>query len=234
MSMRNPSPGEFGPEFDRLDQRYEALLLEGDKITSFGKPTAKHTDRLREISSEMMAIQTRQETLQRDSQMAYMRSGLANGSLVVEGPPGSPAGVEPVPAVQPWAGNRSVFGPSNPRAELRDRALAANERAEVVPDASRAHMDREIRNDPDPESRLARYVIATSDPDYLRAFSHWTADPVNGHREWDGPALAAFQRVQSESRAMALGTGGGGGFLVPYQLDPQILIAGVGSVNPMR
>src|SRR5215212_8831994 len=29
-------------------------------------------------------------------------------------------------------------------------------------------------------------------------------------------------------------TGGAGGYLVPYALDPQILLAGGGSVNPMR
>jgi HK97 family phage major capsid protein len=123
---------------------------------------------------------------------------------------------------------------NSPRQQLRSRALAANEQCRNMPDAARAHMAKALQEDPDPESKLARYVIATSAPDYMRAFSKWTADPVAGHREWDARELAAFQKVQGEARAMSIGTPGSGGMLVPYQLDPQILIAGVGSVNPMR
>jgi HK97 family phage major capsid protein len=33
---------------------------------------------------------------------------------------------------------------------------------------------------------------------------------------------------------MALGTGGTGGWLVPYELDPAIVIAGVGGISPLR
>src|SRR5215217_2284519 len=80
----------------------------------------------------------------------------------------------------------------------------------------------------------AGFTIATSDPQYMRAFSKWFADPIAGHREWDARELAAWQKVTSETRAMALGAVGTGGALVPYQLDPQIIIAGTGSVNPMR
>jgi HK97 family phage major capsid protein len=136
------------------------------------------------------------------------------------------------PAVIP-SDTRSFVAP-DARQELRSRALAANDRCDTMPDAARTHMAAALQSDPDPESKLSRYVIATSDPDYMRAFSKWFADPVTGHREWDTRELAAYQRVASESRAMALGAVGTGGALVPYQLDPQILIAGTGSVNPMR
>jgi HK97 family phage major capsid protein len=135
----------------------------------------------------------------------------------------------------PWSDtNRSTFGTPAAQQELRGRALAANDKTNTMPDASREYMAKELQNDPDPESKLARYVIATSDPDYMRAFSKWSADPIGGHREWDGRELAAFQKVQSEARAMSIGTPGSAGFLVPYALEPQINIVGLGSVNPMR
>lgn len=73
-----------------------------------------------------------------------------------------------------------------------------------------------LEEDADPESKLARYVIPTSAPDYVRVFGKWMADPLAGHREWDDRELRAYQRVQSEARAMALGAVGTGRALVPY------------------
>ena len=111
--------------------------------------------------------------------------------------------------------------------KVRDQALAANERADFLPEKSREHMEATIRADDDPENRLARFVVETSDRDYFRAFAAWMRDPVSGGHEWTEPERAAVRRVKLLERAMALGAGGTGGFLVPYELDPSVVIAGV-------
>jgi len=120
-------------------------------------------------------------------------------------------------------------------AEVRSQALTAVERAiGGVPDRTSETVTRLLESDDDPQARLARYVIEASQPDYLRAFGKWMRDPTRGHLEWSGEELRAYQRVMSMTRSMNLGTTTAGGFLVPYALDPQILISGTGSVNPMR
>jgi HK97 family phage major capsid protein len=136
----------------------------------------------------------------------------------------------------PWAGeDANPLLPTASRSDLRARALTAVESAPGdVPDAVSQHVARVLENDTDPDSRMARYVIESSQPAYLRAFSAWMRDPQRGHLEWGPQERDAFARVQSMSRAMSLGTTTAGGFLVPYALDPQILISSAGSIDPMR
>lgn len=116
----------------------------------------------------------------------------------------------------------------------RSQALRANDGADFLPDASRAHMERMLREDADPDARLARYVTVTSDRAYFRAFSSWINDTVSGGHSWTDEERQAVQRVQWLQRSMTLGAAGAGGFLVPYELDPNVLIAGTGAVDPMR
>jgi HK97 family phage major capsid protein len=124
-------------------------------------------------------------------------------------------------------------GTGLPTGDLRSRALAANERAAFLPEQSREHMEHEIREDNDPEARLARYVIETSKRQYLRAFSRWVNDPVSGPHLWSPEEREAVRGVRWVERTMNL-TGAQGGYLVPYELDPSILIASAGYVDPMR
>jgi len=94
-------------------------------------------------------------------------------------------------------------------------------------------MERQIRSDDDPDQRLARYVAALADRSYFRAFSAWMRDPISGGHSWTPKEREAVRKVQHLERAMGLGSQGGG-FLVPYELDPQILIANAGAVSPLR
>jgi HK97 family phage major capsid protein len=117
---------------------------------------------------------------------------------------------------------------------LKSRALSANERARFLPEQVREHMERQIREDDDPTDAMAQATIALSDRAYFRAFSKVFNDPIGGGHEWTTDERNAVLRVRAAERSMNLGTGGAGGFLVPYELDPQILIAGVGAVSPLR
>ena len=117
---------------------------------------------------------------------------------------------------------------------LRSRALAANDGAVFLPDEAREVMEKALRDDVDPDARLARATIALSDRTYLRAFAAWMNDPITGPQLWTSEERDAVRGVKIAERAMNLGTGSAGGFLVPYELDPQIIISSAGSVDPMR
>jgi HK97 family phage major capsid protein len=124
---------------------------------------------------------------------------------------------------------------SDPRTRRdRDQALRANEAASFLPDESKAHMERTIRSDDDPEGLLARYTVETASRDYFRAFATWMRDPISGGHEWSPKERDAVKRVRQLERAMSIGTGSAGGFLLPYELDPSILISSVGAVSPLR
>ncbi len=74
----------------------------------------------------------------------------------------------------------------------------------------------------DENGTLARRILVTGSPIYDRAF---------------GKALKAqnlYGLTQEESRALQLGTDSAGGFAVPFQLDPTVLLTSNGAINPLR
>ena len=82
----------------------------------------------------------------------------------------------------------------------------------------------------------ARWAIATGDPDYEGALSKLVADPTHGHLTWTAGESKAYTRVagvQAEQKAMGL-TDASGGFMVPFTLDPSVILTSAGSVNPLR
>jgi HK97 family phage major capsid protein len=132
-----------------------------------------------------------------------------------------------------WGATRRDAGA--PGDELRSRAFRANERAEFLPARCRGWMEQALREDDDPDNGLARYVTTASDRDYYRAFSKLFNDPVSGAHLWSPAEREAVQRTKTLQRSLTLSTTGtAGGFLVPYELDPQIIIANAGAVSPLR
>jgi HK97 family phage major capsid protein len=74
----------------------------------------------------------------------------------------------------------------------------------------------------DEQGTLARRILVTGSPLYDRAFGKMLArQSVNG--------LTA-----EESRALSLGTDSAGGYAVPFQLDPTVILTSSGVVNPLR
>jgi HK97 family phage major capsid protein len=118
--------------------------------------------------------------------------------------------------------------------ETRSRALWANEGADFLPPRGREHMERQIREDDDPNDLLSEYVVRLSDRQYFRAFSKVFNDPITGAQLWTPEERDAVRRVKAlEQRSMTIGTGSAGGFLVPYELDPSIILT-ASYADPMR
>ncbi|WP_406168891.1 phage major capsid protein [Streptomyces sp. NBC_00996] len=108
----------------------------------------------------------------------------------------------------------------------RDRAMRAIEQAAFPGVANReAAQERAaylVDTIDDEDGTLARRMLQTGSPLYNRAFGKMmTRLSVNG--------LTA-----EESRALSLGVDASGGFAVPFQLDPTVILTSDGTINPLR
>jgi HK97 family phage major capsid protein/HK97 family phage prohead protease len=109
----------------------------------------------------------------------------------------------------------------------REYAMRAIERARFpTPDKSRedcqGSIERMLVNVDDDRGTLARRVLVTGSPLYDRAFGKALQAAGVG-------ALSA-----EESRALQLGVDSAGGYAVPYQLDPTVILTSNGAINPLR
>jgi HK97 family phage major capsid protein len=108
--------------------------------------------------------------------------------------------------------------------ELRSRALSA---VEVMPGMNQSRREtatrilEEFDND---RGTLSRQALYTSTPAYLRAF----AKAARGNHH-----LFTAEEQEAVTRAMSL-TDTAGGFLIPFQLDPTVIITSAGSRNDIR
>ncbi|MFH9769013.1 phage major capsid protein [Streptomyces microflavus] len=108
--------------------------------------------------------------------------------------------------------------------ELQARALCAVEKMAGANDRIRAAATSVIEDWDDKKGTIARMCLATSSPEYLRAWSKLARG--KGH-------MVTPEEQQALERAMSL-TDNQGGYLVPFQLDPTIIITSNGSQNDVR
>lgn len=111
--------------------------------------------------------------------------------------------------------------------ELHTRALDAIEQAPGMSAESREVATRIVDDWDNKKGELAERVLALSDPDYLSAFMKIAPTFNYGSEGFTDNERAAF------SRAMSL-TDAAGGFLVPFQLDPNVIMTSAGVYNDIR
>jgi HK97 family phage major capsid protein len=111
---------------------------------------------------------------------------------------------------------------------MRDNAMRAVEQARFPGVSKFRGMTRERAQErvaelldtvDDDNGTLARRVLTTGSPTYLRAF---------------GKMLANGGLTAEEQRALSLGTDADGGFAVPFQLDPTVILTSDGVEDPLR
>lgn len=108
--------------------------------------------------------------------------------------------------------------------EFRARALDAITKMPGANDTIRSGATDIIERWDDNDSRIAKMCLATSSPAYLRAWSKLARGKQHMVTPEEQGALA---------RAMSL-TDSAGGYLVPFQLDPTVIITSAGSLNQIR
>ncbi|WP_027930704.1 phage major capsid protein [Amycolatopsis thermoflava] len=108
--------------------------------------------------------------------------------------------------------------------EFRARALSAIEKMGGANDRVREAGTNIIEQFDDGDAKIARLVLATSSPEYLRAWSKCAAGKSH---------MISADEQKALERAMSL-TDSAGGYLVPFQLDPTVIVTANGSRNQIR
>lgn len=109
---------------------------------------------------------------------------------------------------------------------LKDNARRAIEVASFPGSADRAKAqeiaERTLTQCDNVEGDLAKRFLRTGSPVYMRAFGKAAA------------ALSERGLTSEERAALAVGVDANGGFAVPFQLDPTIILTSNGTINPLR
>lgn len=141
-------------------------------------------------------------------------------------PLGDPDSIEEKRFKNPWDLDEVRLGgtPETRGAELRARALCAIEKMQGSTPARRETSTRMVEQYDSTDGKMAQQILATSSPDYMRAFGKLAVGRQSSLTEAERRAV---------SRAMSL-TDSGGGYLVPFQLDPTVIVTTDGTYNEIR
>ncbi|MBP2523711.1 phage major capsid protein [Rhodococcus sp. PvP104] len=83
------------------------------------------------------------------------------------------------------------------------------------------------------DSTVARLAAVTGSEAYRTAFAKLVVNPERGHLLWT-PEESQSYRDADQVRGLIEGAGGTGKHLVPFDLDPSIILTNAGSVSPLR
>ncbi|RAL31494.1 phage major capsid protein [Rhodococcus sp. AQ5-07] len=118
---------------------------------------------------------------------------------------------------------------TDPTRDAASRNTEAAHKAGRLTDAGAAKVEALVRDD----SVSARWAAVTGDPSYRSAFEKLVRNPDKGHLLWLPEEARAYSAVES-ARSMIGGVGGTGKYIVPFELDPAILLTSSGSASPIR
>lgn len=192
------------------------------------------------LREEFEELDGHRKNLERASDLAKIRSVFENDKGRIEnGVPGGnrsdgydldpilhPDSVQDVRFRNPWdLSEVRTFDRSRGEVnqEFTARALSAIEKMPGANDKIRSAATSIIEQF-DQDTSIARLCLATSSPEYIRAWSKVASG--RGH-------MISPDEQRALERAMSL-TDSAGGYLVPFQLDPTVIIAANGSRNQIR
>lgn len=115
------------------------------------------------------------------------------------------------------------------RQEIESRAHKALENESSLTTDQKNHIDEMLRNrGVNVHGALSRHIIATGRPAYRSAFAKLV-------RMEGAPYLTAEEAAAlDEVRAINITTDGQGGYLMPFTLDPTVILVNDGRTNPVR
>ena len=211
-----------------LDSSYQGQYI--DPASADGKEWDERNARVAENERTVAQIE------KREARIAELSSDAKNREEGVSFHTSTPSAVKGEDIYDLSTVRASVSNPHQQGAELRDRAKRAIEQSrprhpEIDQDTARGNVLQLVEERDTDEGRFARYLLATGNPTYKRAFGKYLQSG-DTTRMTSGEQSAWQVGLQAE-RALSL-TGSAGGFAVPFELDPTILNTSNGVVNPIR
>lgn len=123
---------------------------------------------------------------------------------------------------------RSAPRTKDVRRDVEARALRAIERESDLSDTNKGHIDGMLRDKRiNRGGALARHILATGRPEYREAFNEvaFRTNPLLRPEHLD-----ALEHV----RGLQITTDASGGYLMPFTLDPTVILTNNGVMNPIR
>lgn len=212
---------------DEDDRYFAELRDEFDKTDAWRKHLEREAE-LERIRSTTNGLSARSGL--RLAPGAFGSSSAASGDGYDSDAFGDPDSVQgPTRFRNPWdLSEMRTWGRSREavNAEYTARALSAIETMPSANDRIRSAATDIVERFDDKDATLARLTLVASSPAYVRAFSKAATNRLH---ELTGDEQRALQEV----RAMSL-TDSAGGYLIPFQLDPTVIITANGSLNEIR
>ena len=217
----------------KLKEEVEAIRSELLQLDEVEEPTEEQASRAEELLGQFdTARDAHTAQVEHEERVEAVRTAsLTEGSTERGSGPASllPSRTNPYEDLDRVRGanlhDRSVV------ADLRGRALTAVERVEDSLTAEQLERaERLVRGDR--KGRIAQHILLTGSDAYHRAFESLLANGGNAALLEDED-LVAYRLAEAHRRAMTL-TDAAGGFLVPFTLDPTIILTNAGSANPFR
>ncbi|HKY57535.1 MAG TPA: phage major capsid protein [Aeromicrobium sp.] len=217
--------------------RMKEIEAELERLGELDELTAEQEAEFADLRDTYKKVDLHRKQLERAADLAEIRaaaSGVGGGRVTSVGQATrgrndldrdailEPDSIEDKRFRNPWdLSDVRTFGRSDEElgTEFRARAESAIERMQGASDAVREAAQK-ILDRADNQSKLARQILVTSSPEYLRGWSKLAMGKQH--------ALTA-----EEQRAMSL-TDSAGGYLVPFQLDPTVIITSDGTRNDIR
>jgi HK97 family phage major capsid protein len=219
-------------ELGELDDLSEEEQREFDDLGDEFREVDEHRKRLEraaklaEVRTGASQVPGRRLRLERGSNSQGSRDDYDRDSIL------EPDSIEDCRFRNPWDLREvRTFGrdQGDVAAELTARAKAAVEKMPGCSDSIRQAATQIIERWDSSDSKIARHALITSSPAYLRA---WSKMACNRQHTMSVDEQRAMNEAES-FRAMSL-TDSAGGYLVPFQLDPTVIVTSNGSRNDIR
>lgn len=236
--------------YSQARNRADEVHARMEQINEIEKPTVEEDEEFRGLGVEFDQLVEHMSRLERSAEIARVRNaaggigspkktmridtGLTGTSQISRSDYDrdsimEPDSIEDARFRNPWdLSDVRTFGrdQGEVNAELRSRALCAIERLRGTSDDIRQSATTIIERFDDQKSTLARMCLATSSPAYSRA---WTKLARQQQHSLTQDEARAIDQV----RAMSL-TDAAGGYLVPFQLDPTVIVTSAGVRSDIR
>jgi HK97 family phage major capsid protein len=238
--------------------RLRDIRAQMGQIAELDTPSAQDDAYFRELAAEFDMVDAHRLNLERQATLgrirsttdtlnvpAYLRAERGSGGEAHDGANGydrdpmrEPDSIEENRFRSPWATqDMRTMGrpPEQVAAEFRSRAISACAQMQGATDPIRQAATEILERWDDQDASLSQLALALSAPAYYRAWSKLArADGVGVElTEDERMSVSNVRRVARSTRAMSL-TDAAGGYLVPFQLDPTVIITANGSVNQIR
>ena len=219
---------------DNLERMNTRAKEEGSLLADDEKKWGELTEEFDELAEQKRSLE-READMLRVKQQNVARSGGRGGTAVERGtdmldsdPLGDPDSIDEHRFRNPWDTSEIRLGlnPASRAQELRSRALSAIEKMSGATDQRRQAATNIVEQYDTNDARIAQQVLATSSPEYVRAFGKLA-------RSQGQLGMLTAEERDAVSRAMSL-LDTAGGFLVPFQLDPTVILTSDGSMNDIR